>query len=116
MKRRKAPPAQASEPSIASAVLLMTEGMRELRRLMQAQGRRNGAAAGLPPGFADLTNRELQVLRAVASDKEPLLDVVADELDIHRRTLGNHIKALCEKLQVKSLRGLVRVAVRAGLC
>lgn len=78
------------------------------------------AEANAPPqrargGGARLTDRELEVLRAVASDKEPLLDVVADELDIHRRTLGNHIKALCGKLQVKSLRGLVRVAVRSGM-
>lgn len=92
----------------------MTEGMRELRRLLRSQSSRSGAA-GLPPGFARLTDRELEVLRAVTSDKEPLLDVVADELDIHRRTLGNHIKALCAKLQVKTVRGLVRVAERAGI-
>lgn len=66
-----------------------------------------------PGGSAQLTARELQVLRHVAtgqSNRE-----IADDLFISENTVKNHIRNLLEKLQMKSRMEAAMYAVRENL-
>lgn len=63
--------------------------------------------------LAPLTERELQVLRLVAtgrSNKE-----MASELGISRRTVETHRENLMRKLDIHSIAGLTRLALEQGL-
>lgn len=67
--------------------------------------------ADVPP--SKLSKRELEIIRRIAaglSNKE-----VAAELGISTRTVESHRNRLKTKLDVTSLIGLVRYAIRAGL-
>ena len=66
-----------------------------------------------PSPAAQLTNRELQVLKQVArgqSNRE-----IAEELFISENTVKNHIRNLLEKLQLKSRMEAAMYAVRSNL-
>jgi two-component system NarL family response regulator len=66
-----------------------------------------------PSPGAQLTNRELQVLKQVArgqSNKE-----IAEELFISENTVKNHIRNMLEKLQMKSRMEAAMYAVRSNL-
>jgi DNA-binding NarL/FixJ family response regulator len=66
-----------------------------------------------PGGGAQLTARELQVLRHVAkgqSNRE-----IAEDLFISENTVKNHIRNLLEKLQLKSRMEAAMYAVRSNL-
>ncbi len=66
-----------------------------------------------PSPAAQLTNRELQVLKQVArgqSNKE-----IAEELFISENTVKNHIRNMLEKLQMKSRMEAAMYAVRSNL-
>lgn len=65
------------------------------------------------PATAQLTQRELQVLRLVAkglSNRE-----IAEELYISENTVKNHIRNMLEKLQMKSRMEAAMYAVRSNL-
>ncbi len=65
------------------------------------------------PATAQLTQRELQVLRLVAkglSNRE-----IAEELFISENTVKNHIRNMLEKLQMKSRMEAAMYAVRSNL-
>jgi two-component system NarL family response regulator len=65
------------------------------------------------PATAQLTARELQVLRLVAkglSNRE-----IAEELFISENTVKNHIRNMLEKLQMKSRMEAAMYAVRSNL-
>ncbi len=73
---------------------------------------RGGTAVGAP-GLARLTDREREVLRAIAmgrSTKE-----IAATLGIGARTVETHRANLMRKLELRSVALLTQFALRAGL-
>ena len=65
-------------------------------------------------GLASLTPREREVLRLIAeglSGKE-----IAATLGVSAKTIETHRSRIMEKLGIHKVSGLVRFAVRAGLC
>ncbi len=73
-----------------------------------------GDAAGAPPGaLGQLTGREKQVLIGVAqghTNRE-----IATQLGISHRTVETHRESLMRKLGVRTVAGLTRLALEAGL-
>jgi DNA-binding NarL/FixJ family response regulator len=86
-------------PSIAS---------RLLERLRPA-----GDEAGGPAGGAQLTDREVEVLRLLAAGRENA--DIAQELFISPRTVKNHISSILAKLHVDNRIQAAVYAVRKGL-
>jgi DNA-binding NarL/FixJ family response regulator len=84
------------------------------RRLMEEFARRPAAAPAEPPlGFDTLTERELEVLTAVArglSNTE-----IADSLFMSPATAKTHVSRLLTKLQVRDRAQLVVLAYEAGV-
>ena len=67
-----------------------------------------------PPTLgADLTERELEVLRLLACGAST--DEIVDELVISVHTVRNHIRNILTKLQARSRLEAVAVATRIGL-
>jgi len=69
--------------------------------------------SGSPPGAAELTIREREVLTAVAeglSNKE-----IASRLDVGVRTVETHRERIMRKLNIHSVAGLTRYAITKGL-
>jgi DNA-binding NarL/FixJ family response regulator len=60
-----------------------------------------------------LTNRELAILKAVASEKSN--DQIADEFFISKRTVEQHIHNILDKLQLKNRTNLVVYALKNNL-
>ena len=80
------------------------------RHVVDAMGGRLGERHH---GRAELTTREREVLQLVAeglSSKE-----VASELGVSVRTVESHRARLMQKLKVRKVSGLVRIALREGL-
>lgn len=79
-----------------------------------AKGLRGGdAAAQGGTGLDALTAREVEVLRGIAlgsSNKQ-----IAADLGISRRTVESHRESLMRKLEIRSVAGLTRFALDAGL-
>ncbi len=73
-----------------------------------------GDAAGAPPGaLGQLTGREKQVLIGVAqghTNRE-----IATQLGISHRTVETHRESVMRKLGVRTVAGLTRLALEAGL-
>ena len=67
-----------------------------------------------PPRLKELTERELQILRRVATGEEKHLAIYTD-LGISKRTFDQHMASIFEKLGVRKSTGAVRVAVKWGL-
>lgn len=63
--------------------------------------------------LAELTDRELQVLRLIASGRSN--KEMATELDISRRTVETHRGNLMRKLSIHSVAELTRLALEQGL-
>lgn len=72
---------------------------------------RDSAADSAP--LSELTERELQVLRLVASGRSN--KQMAAELEISRRTVETHRGNLMRKLSIHSVAGLTRLAIEEGL-
>ena len=75
-------------------------------RLLQQQGK-------MKPVAAPLTPREREVLKCILDEWKD--DKIAAELGISKRTVQVHRSNLMQKLQVKNIAGLVKVALREGL-
>ena len=79
---------------------------------------RDAAPVALTPavnslGEADLTERELEILRLVARGKEN--SAIAEELFISPKTVKNHVASILGKLHIENRIQAAVVAVRAGL-
>jgi DNA-binding NarL/FixJ family response regulator len=75
--------------------------------------RENGRAVEPEPTTADLTVREVEVLRLVAEGKEN--SEIADALVISPKTVKNHVASILEKLAIDNRIQAAVVAVRRGL-
>ncbi len=62
--------------------------------------------------LASITPRELEFLRLVCDEREFTYDIIAQRMDIHRRTVDNFRIELFKKFKVKSKTGLVLFAMR----
>lgn len=80
-----------------------------LAEALRPEGRMEASIGPL----AELTDRELQVLRLVASGQSN--KEMAAELEISRRTVETHRGNLMRKLSIHSVAGLTRLAIEEGL-
>ena len=64
-------------------------------------------------GKAELTERELQILKLLCSEES--YDSIAKNIKISIHTLHDHVKAISKKLGISSRTGLVLYAVRTGI-
>ncbi|TVR36891.1 MAG: DNA-binding response regulator [Cryomorphaceae bacterium] len=67
----------------------------------------------IPEELKELTERELEVLKAIAEGKSN--KEIGDMLFISHRTVDTHRTNLMKKLDVHNIAGLVRIAMRNGL-
>jgi DNA-binding NarL/FixJ family response regulator len=65
------------------------------------------------PGLHVLTARELDVLKGIAAGKSN--KQIAADLGISRRTVESHRESLMRKLAIRTVAGLTRFALDAGL-
>jgi DNA-binding NarL/FixJ family response regulator len=65
------------------------------------------------PGHADLSDRELEILRLLAQGRDN--DEIAEELVISPRTVKNHVSSILTKLQMENRVQAAVYAVRRGL-
>lgn len=61
----------------------------------------------------DMTERELDVLKALADGKSRKL--VADEFGLSTHTINHHVRNIYEKLEVHNLSGALKKAAKGGL-
>ena len=87
-------------PSIAARVLSEFNTLRAQKRLPD-------------PRFAELTDRELEVLKTLATGKRNR--AIAEELFIAEKTVKNHVSSILWKLQVNSRAEAASLATREGL-
>jgi FixJ family two-component response regulator len=73
----------------------------------------DGARSGLYSRFANLTDRELEILRHVVRGR--MNKHIAADLGIHERTVKLHRSAITSKLGVRSAAELASLARDAGL-
>ena len=84
------------------------------RRLIEEFVRRSPhATPDLPPGFDQLTDRELEVLRAVAQGRSNA--EIADDLVVSYATVKTHVSRLLMKLDTRDRAQLVVLAYESGL-
>ena len=84
-----------------------------VRRLLGAFGRRGGRPAASQSLVEPLSERELDVLRLLASDLDG--PGIADELVVGLSTVRTHTKSIYAKLGVNSRRAAVRRGEELGL-
>jgi DNA-binding NarL/FixJ family response regulator len=83
------------------------------RKVIEAYAER-GTGAGKPhPNLADLTERELEILRWVATGLPN--DEIGQRLFISPATVRTHVGKLLSKLASRDRAGLVAIAYRSGL-
>jgi DNA-binding NarL/FixJ family response regulator len=83
------------------------------RRLIAEFAARPGRAAAPPPGMADLTARELEVLRLVATGRSNA--EIADTLVVSGTTVKSHVARILMKLEVRDRVQAVVLAYESGL-
>jgi len=88
--------------SVADAVLLSQKLLTEKNELINASDL-----------ISTLTARETEILSLLISGK--LNKQIASDLNIAEQTVKLHRHSICEKLGVRSLPGLVRIADKAGI-
>lgn len=88
-----------------------TVALRMIRELDALGGRGNGGGRSTPS--EPLTERELDVLRLVATGKTNLEISIA--LEISERTVGNHIGSILHKLRLNNRTQATLYALRQGL-
>jgi two-component system response regulator NreC len=73
-------------------------------------------AKGVDKGddLASLSGREREILQLIAEGKSSA--EIAEVLNISNRTVDTHRHNLMEKLQIHSIAGLTRFAIRTGIC
>ncbi len=78
-----------------------------------AAGLRGGEGEQQGPGLDVLTARELDVLKGIAAGQSN--KQIAADLGISRRTVESHRESLMRKLDIRTVAGLTRFALDAGL-
>jgi DNA-binding NarL/FixJ family response regulator len=78
-----------------------------------AAGLRGDEGGVQGPGLHVLTARELDVLKGIAAGKSN--KQIAADLGISRRTVESHRESLMRKLAIRTVAGLTRFALDAGL-
>ena len=96
--------AAAGEPVVAPAVL---------SRMMANFASRPPAAAALPPGYDDLSEREREVLAMIGAGRSNA--EIAADLFISRATVKTHVRHIFAKLDLRDRAQAVVVARDAGL-
>lgn len=97
----------------AGQVFYLDQARDVLQRLRKrANGNGNGAGSGLA-GLASLSPRQLQVLRLVSLGATN--PIIAEELEITRATVAQHIRNVLNKLGVANRTEATRVATEQGL-
>ena len=84
-----------------------------LRRLITRAATHEAEAGRRPDAFAELTTRESEVLRLLASGLNQ--EDIARQLDISPATVGTHIQRVLGKLGIHSRTQAVALAYREGL-
>jgi DNA-binding NarL/FixJ family response regulator len=102
----------ATPADLCEAAAALAGGTRDLVAALEPDASSPGVAASSPV-LAVLTPRELEVLRALASDAGN--EAIARRLGISGRTLRNHIRNTYHKLGIYDRSQAVIVAVREGL-
>ena len=100
-------------PGVPVIVVALGEGELDSRQLDCAAGLKRDAAGGqdVLARLASLTARERQVLNLIVAGRAN--KVIAYELAISPRTVENHRARVMDKLRVKSVAELVRIALSA---
>jgi DNA-binding NarL/FixJ family response regulator len=83
------------------------------KRLLEEYVARPRASGGVPPGFADLTERELEVARAVARGRSNA--EIGQELYLSQATVKTHVTRVLTKLGVRDRVQIVVAAYESGL-
>ena len=96
--------AAAGEPVVAPAVLA---------RMMDHFSARPPSALRLPPGFADLSEREREILALIGAGRSNT--EIAEELFISMATVKTHVRHVFAKLDLRDRVQAVVVARDAGL-
>jgi len=96
--------AAAGEPVVAPAVLA---------RMMDHFSARPPSALRLPPGFADLSEREREILALIGAGRSNT--EIAEELFISMATVKTHVRHVFAKLDLRDRAQAVVVARDAGL-
>lgn len=100
-------------PPIARRVLAWFAGQRPLAAAAPAQAAQAPPASAAAPAGLPLTERETQVLQLVARGfTQP---EIAQQLQLSRHTVGDHIKQVYRKLDVSSRAEAALEAARRGL-
>jgi DNA-binding NarL/FixJ family response regulator len=83
------------------------------RRLLDHFAARPPRTAGIPPDFADLSGRELEVLRLMADGRSN--GEIADDLFLSEATVKTHVTHILTKLRLRDRVQAVALAYRTGL-
>ncbi|SDD17040.1 response regulator [Glycomyces harbinensis] len=83
------------------------------RKVISAYAERGTGGARPHPNLADLTDRELEILRWVATGLPN--DDIGERLFISPATVRTHVGKLLSKLAARDRAGLVAIAYRSGL-
>ena len=106
-------PKAATPDELALAVTMASQGMTYVSPLISGTvGELTLGREALPP-IASLTDRELQVLSLIFQGATNVM--MAEQLDLSPRTVEKHRASLMEKLNVKDLASLIRLALNLGL-
>ncbi len=65
------------------------------------------------PAFRELTARDRDVLQRIAEGKTS--EIIGNELNVSKRTVDVHRRNLMDKLNIRSIAGLTKYAVKMGL-
>jgi len=77
-----------------------------------AQAGQSASGLAMPPGFAELSGREWQIIRDFIDT--PSAQAVALKRQRSRHTVHNHLKSIFRKLQVHSVAELLSLMIRLG--
>jgi DNA-binding NarL/FixJ family response regulator len=94
--------------AVGESLVSPTIATKVLQRL-----RTSAAANGVPQAKAELSERELQVLKLVANGKDNA--AIAADLHISPKTVKNHISNILMKLQIENRIQAAVYAVRSGI-
>lgn len=98
---------------LAQAVRKMAQGGIYVSTLLAERMVQQLSGAVVPPQHAQLSNRELEVLRRLLSGQRP--GEIAEALHLSIKTISSHKSRMQHKLQLPSTSALIRYGVEHGL-